>query len=201
MYAYLKGTLVSSSSTNAIVDVNGIGYCIQIPCSVIGRLPHLGSQVQFYTSFVVRELSQTLYGFLSTSDRDAFEILLGVTGIGPKTALSLIGHLSISELQTAISQHNLTLLSKVPGIGKKTAERLVIELRDKLSDISPIDQGDLTIKLSQDPRQQQIQDAMMAMMHLGYNQNIAKKAIAQSLKDLPEAIDLATLITCSLKNI
>jgi holliday junction DNA helicase RuvA len=200
MFAYLKGIIVSSTPSYTIVEVNGIGYIIYIPARVFVQMPQLGQQVKFYTSFIVREASQTLYGFLAPQDRDFFEVLLNVSGIGPKTALSLIGHLSFGELQGAILQQNIPMLSKVPGIGKKTAERLVVELKDKVLDFAP-DPSEHAINIQSDPHSRQIQDAMMALINLGYNQNTAQKAIKLSLNELPEEIDLAALITLALKKV
>lgn len=202
MFAYLKGILISANPTHVVVDVQGIGYSLFIPCRLLGELPNLGQPVQFYTTFVVREFSQTLYGFLNNQERAVFEVLMNVTGIGPKLALSLIGHLTFHELQTAVANQDLPTLCRVPGVGKKTAERLVVELKDKLLTLLPLNHQNLVISTS-DHTAQHIQDAMLALMNLGYNQNIAQKAVKQSLKDLPESsnLDLALLITTALKHI
>lgn len=199
MYAYLKGQLVAAHPSFAIVDVQGVGYSIYIPCRLLGELPELGQTVQFFTSFVVREASQALYGFLSTQERDLFEALMNVTGIGPKMALSLIGHLTFDELHTAVASQDLPTLCRVPGVGRKTAERLVVELKDKLPHLVPL-QASLSLSLS-NSKPQHVQDAMLALINLGYNQNTAQKALKQSLKDLPETADLALLITTALKHI
>jgi Holliday junction DNA helicase RuvA len=201
MFAYIKGQLVYSSPTIAVLEANGIGYKICIPANLFARLPQLGCEAQLHTSFVVREQSQTLYGFSSGQERDLFETLLTVTGIGPKTALSLIGHLSAFELQHAISNGDLKAISRVPGIGKKTAERLIIEMRDKLGNLFTVDPSDLAVYRVSDPKAQTIGDAMSALISLGYNQVVAQKAIKKTLNDQPEDIDLAALITCALKNI
>lgn len=201
MIAHLKGKLVNSSPTSIIVDVGGIGYRIFIPASLCGKLPQVGEDVTLQTSFVVRELSQTLYGFLSPQERDAFEALMGVTGIGPKMALSVIGHLSLPELQRAVANADVATLSKVPGIGKKTAERLIIEMRDKLQAKFLHDPADLAVHFPTDPHSQTISDAMSALINLGYNQMTAQKAIKKSLKDMPECIDLAAIITSALKHV
>ncbi len=201
MFSYLKGTLISYSSLHAIVDIQGIGYQIFIPCSTLCQLPSIGENIQFYTSLVIREFSHTLYGFLTIQERDVFEILINITGIGPKLALSLIGHLSLSELKTAIMHQDFPSLCKVPGIGKKIAERLVIELRDKLPATLLPQPSDLTVQTWQNPKTLQAQDAILALVNLGYNQSTAQKAIKQSLKELPEDVGLAELITIALKNV
>ena len=199
LYSYFKGKLVSSTSTQVVLEVNGIGYLFFISVNSLPLLPSLGSELKLHTSFVVRELSNSLYGFLTFQERDAFEALLNVTGIGPKLGLALIGHLSVGELQVAVRQADTTTLSRVPGVGKKTAERLIIELRDKLSHLIPeleIGKGEV----NHDPRLQHINDAMGALINLGYHQQIAQKAIKKTLQDFPETITLAELITHALKN-
>lgn len=200
MFAYIKGTLVSASPSHAIIDVNGIGYAIAIPCRVLSELPAPGEIVQLYTTFVVRELSHALYGFLTSPERDLFEVLTDVSGVGPKLALSLIGHLTFTELQTAVACQDLPTLCRVPGVGKKTAERLIVELKDKLPCLVSSTAVSFAIPVSHSqPRF--VQDAMLALINLGYNQGVAQKAILHSLKELPENGDLALLITTALKNV
>lgn len=198
MYAYLKGTLASATAAQVVVDIHGIGYIVFIPYRVIEKLPPIGGPIQLFTSFVVREFSHALYGFLNESERDVFEILTNITGIGPKLALSLIGHLTLQALQEAVVIQDLPTLCKVPGVGKKTAERLVVELKDKLSHLLHIDLEDAK---PLDPKHRTLQDAILALINLGYTQSSAHKAVKQSLADLPDDPDLACLITLALKNI
>jgi|688.fasta_scaffold16531_2 Holliday junction DNA helicase RuvA len=200
MYAYIKGKLVYCSATSAIVEAGGIGYKIFTPVSLLNKLPLLGSEILLYVSFVVRELSHALYGFLSEEERDLFETLLSVSGIGPKTALSLIGHLSVQEFYQAIGLEDMTTIVKVPGIGKKTAERLVIELRDKLGNLIHASSTDPSFYQISDPKARVIGDAMSALISLGYNQNAAQKAIKKTMQDDPEVNSVADLITSALRN-
>ncbi len=201
MYAYIRGKLVNATSSHAVVDVGGIGYLISVPASLFALLPNNGSEVTLYTSLQVREDSQTLYGFLQASDRDLFEILIGISGIGPKTGLNIISHLSAHELQEAVSNHDISTLCKVPGIGKKSAERMIIELRDKLANKLGGPFAHLSIAVPKDAKAQKIQDLMGALINLGYNQMIAQKAVKKTLQDHSEDSDLAVLITASLKNV
>lgn len=201
MIAFIKGCLVQTNPMHIIIEANGIGYKIFIPTSVFSKLPQLHETCLLYTSFVIREMSQTLYGFLSEQERDLFEILMGVSGIGPKLALSLIGHLPLQEMSRAISSHDIITICKVPGIGKKTAERLIIELRDKFSTLFPVDRSDLAVHELDEQRSRHITDAMSALINLGYNQVTAQKAIKKTLKDFPESIDLGELITSALKHV
>ena len=201
MYAYIKGQLQHADAQYAVLESYGIGYKVFIPANLFSKLPHMGETIILYTSFVVRELAHTLYGFLTINERDLFEELLNVTGIGPKTALSLIGHLSLPDLQKAILSGDLYTISKVPGIGKKTAERLIMEMRDKAPALLTPDPSNLSIHSICDPQSRQITDAISALTNLGYNASIAQKAIKKTLSDLPEGIDLATLITTALKHV
>lgn len=198
MFDFIKGQLITSDSLHIVVDNHGVGYKIFIPANTFAKLPQIGENVHLHLSYVVRELSHTLYGFLSFNERQLFEILMGVTGVGPKLALSIIGHLLLSDFQQAITQGNILLICKVPGIGKKTAERLIIELRDKLKDLVPSIQDAACLK---DVHSEKLQDAISALIHLGYNQNVAQKALKKTLQNCPDHIDLPTLITLSLKNV
>ena len=201
MFAYIKGHLVASQPTSVIVDVQGIGYTILIPYRVLGELPSFGEMVQLYTTFVVREASHTLYGFLDAQERDIFEVLMNVSGIGPKLALSLLGHLTLPELQHAVSQQNLTTLCRVPGVGKKTAERLIVELKDKVSSFPMLSHSPLS-DAALKPTNVYAQDAILALINLGYQQHVAQKAVKQSLKELPEdSLQLSLLITTALRHI
>lgn len=201
MFAFIKGELAFATQTTVVVETHGVGYQIDIPVNVFGKLPQVGEKVLLHTSFVVRELSQALYGFLSIQERDFFETLMGITGVGPKLALSIIGHLSALDLHHAIQNHDLAALCKIPGVGKKTAERLVIELRDKVATFIPSGSGEAQTQLSHDPKAITIRDAMSALINLGYTQVIAQRAIKKTLEDSPQTPDLPTLIMSSLKNI
>lgn len=198
MYLYLKGTLTASSPHCITLDIHGIGYGIFIPSHVYQALPQIGSSLLLYTTFVLREFSQTLYGFLSPQERDLFEIVMQVSGIGPKTALSLIGHLSGEELKRAVLDEEIALLCKVPGIGRKTAERLALELKDKLSqrpDLFPKEAPSFA-----NPDYKKMQDATNALVHLGYSPTLAQKAVKVALETLSPNIDLPSLITWAIRH-
>lgn len=192
MFAFIKGLLHFSHPNYVIIEAGGIGYKIFIAPNIFSKLSQVGQTAFLHTSHVVREQSEALYGFLTPQERDFFESLLNVSGIGPKLALSLIGHITLPDLKVAIQNEDIAILSRVPGIGKKTAERLIIELRDKVPDTLA------TITLSETSK---IQDAISALTNLGYNHSIAKKAISKTLEGSSKDLDLASLITLSLKNI
>jgi Holliday junction DNA helicase RuvA len=201
MLAYIQGKLISASTSDVVILANGLGYRVAIPVNAFTDLPAIGSEVSLHTSFIVREQSHALFGFLSSDERDIFEVLLNVSGIGPKSALSIIGHLRIDDLAKAVNDHDIATMCKVPGIGRKTAERLLLEVRDKLPALVVQNPSRFAVKTPTDPRSQVINDAMNALVHLGYSQNIAEKAIKRSLEGLPETVELAQLITTSLKNV
>ena len=201
MYAFIKGTLVDSKSPHIIVENHGIGYLVYVPSDVLGKLPQIGQQVMLHLSYVVRELSQALYGFLSTQDRDLFEALMEVSGIGPKSALAIVGHIPSLELLSAIKGSQIQVLTRIPGIGKKTAERMIIELRDKIDSLVPHSPSDYAVNMATDPRSQMISDAMSALINLGCTQLSAQKVIKKTLQDASGELTLESLITGSLKHL
>ena len=201
MFAYLKGTLVAVDGATLIVEVNSIGYRLLIPGRVKEALPAVGGFVQLYTAFVVREEAHTLYGFLSDAERHLFEVLMNIAGVGPKLALNLIGYLTFHEMQSAVEKQEVTVLCRVPGVGKKTAERLIVELKDRLSALAPIYLASGVTIPVRDWEKQIGQDAVLALVNLGYHQQIGQKAVKQALRELPESCDLALLITTALQHV
>lgn len=202
MYAYIKGILTQLGITSATLEANGVGYKIGVTQNTLGRLPALGESVILHTAFIVREDSQSLYGFLTTEERELFEVLLSVNGVGPKLALALVGNLSIAELRQAILNGDTHTLSKVPGIGKRMAERLAVELKGKMKQLFPKDFDESLVQgTAVSLSSQVIRDAVSALINLGYTQAIAKKAIQDSLEDLPEEPELSALIKSALTHI
>lgn len=202
MYAHIRGNLIYSSPIFAVLEANGVGYKIFIPTNLFGELGAMGEEVFLFTSFVVREQSHALYGFINEEGRNLFEVLLNVSGIGPKTALSLIGHLSYEDLIEAIRREDDKILSKVPGIGKKTAERLILEVKDKLPKGSSRSVDQYTLKIStKNSKEDLALDALSALLNLGYKEAHAQKAIQKALHQGGDEIELPKLITLSLKNI
>src|SRR5919205_1659439 len=133
MITFLNGTLASALPTQAIVDVRGVGYEVFIPLSSYDKLPAAGQPVQILTHLHVREDAQILYGFMSAAERDLFRLLVNnVSGIGPKLALAVLSGMTVNNFKTAVVNSNVTALSKISGLGKKTAERIVLELKDKV---------------------------------------------------------------------
>ena len=192
MYESIKGPLIDKTPSRAIVEAGSIGYRLTIPLSTYARLPAIDKPVQLFLSQVVREDSNTLYAFLTKEERDLFEVLITLSGIGPKTALAIIGHMEMGAFQRAIGSADVRLLSKIPGVGKKTAERLVIEMRDKFKG-----KKDTAMPLSSGI----VGDAMNALLHLGYNPLAAQKAVQEVLEEKKEETDLGKIITAALQKI
>lgn len=188
MFEFFRGILYQKSPNYIVLDVHGAGYKLFIPLNAHVLLPEIGQQTLLYASFVVREDSQTLYGFLKREEKDLFELLLTVSGIGPKTALALIGHIDLATFQQALQTHNVAWIAKTPGIGKKTAERLIIELKDKLK-VDPL--------FAQQPGI--ISDAMGALIHLGYSVSISQKAVQAAYEEKQHEENLGRLITQALQ--
>lgn len=190
MYDFLRGRLFRKELTSVVLDVNGVGYMVYIPLNVYSKLASQGEEVTLYTSFVIREAFQALYGFLDLQDRELFEILISISGIGPKTAISLLGHMTSQQLHQALMTKELALIMKVPGIGKKTAERLLLELQDKW-DITPV-VGHCS------PKATIVQDAKKALLNLGYSGARLDTAVEKSFEELPKDASISTLISFSL---
>ncbi|MEO9274233.1 Holliday junction branch migration protein RuvA [Marinomonas sp. 5E14-1] len=177
MIGRIVGTLVEKTPPELLVDVSGVGYEISASMTTIYDLPQLGDQVTLFTHFLVKEDSQTLYGFIDKSERALFRVLIKVNGIGPKMALAILSSMSSEELVANVQDSDVTALTKIPGVGKKTAERLIIELRDKLGQAAKNDLFSAPTVLRQvqaDPRQ----EAEAALISLGYKPQEAAKAIA-----------------------
>lgn len=185
MISSLSGTLAASSALRAEIDVLGVTYEALVPATTAERLPAPGAKVRLHTCVIYREDSQTLYGFLTPEDRDFFRLLIEqVSGVGPKLALTLLSRLPRANLEAAIRNGDIPTLAKCQGIGKKTAERLVLELRGKLGPTGTEGTSAMTSVGVTPPRQ----DAVAALLALGYKLDEAEKAVARAAGKLgPEA--------------
>ena len=185
MIARLNGTLIEKSPPQVIVDCHGVGYEVEVPMSTFYNLPEIGAKVQLLTHFVVREDAQLLYGFGSEQEKNTFKQLLKVNGIGAKSALSILSGVSIDDLVQAVSHQEVGMLTRIPGIGKKTAERLLLELKDKF-----LVSGSVT---TQTQAKSATHDVLNALIALGYNEREASAAVKLLDKDIgvAEGIKLA----------
>jgi Holliday junction DNA helicase RuvA len=186
MYSYIKGLLVEVNADHAIVEIGGIGYHVYIPLSFYTAHQKLNSEIIFHTSFIVREDSMRLFGFESKEEKALFEKLITISGLGPKTALAIIGQSDTIDLTEVISSKDVAALTRVPGIGKKTAERIIIELSDKLSSIK----GKAYSSTAS--------DAIAALIALGYKEKEAQKNVATALKKADQKATLSELISLAL---
>lgn len=203
MIVQLEGKLIEATPLSAVVDVQGIGYEVHIPVTTAERLPGKGEALKLYIYAVYREDSQALYGFIDRSERDFFRLLTEkVSGIGPKIALSMMSKLSLPMLQSAIAMGDIALLAKCPGIGKKTAERVIVELRDKVaifqSEPAGIHGGSLSPGGHQTPIRNH-EEAVLAMLALGYKADVADRAVRKAKEQLGDDATTEALIRASLR--
>ncbi len=194
MIAYLNGTIAEKHPTRLIVEVSGVGYEVFIPLSSYDRLPAAGDSCMILTHHHVREDAQVLFGFMTDSERAMFRLLLGTTGVGPKLALSALSGLSVKDLKAAIVTGDTKCLSSISGIGKKVAERLVVELKDKISD------GEAFEALSggEEEGDALSRDAVLALVALGYKQEQARKMVMDAAKAGKDATTVEDLVRRAL---
>ena len=197
MIGQIKGRLIGKNAPEILVEVGGITYEILVPMSTLYQLPDLDGMVHLYTHFSVREDAQILYGFFDAESKRMFRSLVRVNGVGPKLALGILSGMSVDEFVQTVKNNDSDSLVKMPGVGKKTAERLIIEMRDKLSEW---DSTDAPSNLSLASNSTFIKDAEIAMVSLGYKPQQASRAISQVLKNNPEIDDSEELIRFSLKS-
>ncbi len=196
MITQLRGLLIHALPTQAIIDVQGIGYEVLIPMSTYDKLPAPDQPCTLLTHLIVREDAHILYGFATADERDLFRLLIhNVSGIGPRTALQILNALSTEQFRTAVIQGDSTLISKIKGIGKKTAERIIIELRDKVG-ISATWQASAASQHT--PADRASTDAILALVALGYKQAEAATAVKQAQQISPQA-DSEALLREALK--
>jgi Holliday junction DNA helicase RuvA len=202
MITSIQGILSAATPLSAIVELNGFGYEVHIPVTTAEKLPHIGAVVKLHTLVIYRDDSQTLYGFATAEERDFFRLMIEhVTGVGPKMALTIMSKLSLTSLASAIRDGDIATLAKCPGIGKKTAERLVVELRTKVgasgtgSDVTPSVSSESGQPKSGDSR---IRDAVMALVALGYKTDAADEAIRHAALQLGTAATTEKLIKKAL---
>src|SRR6266498_1872670 len=199
MITFLDGKLISSLPTQAIVDVSGVGYEVFIPLSSYDKLPAAGQSVRILTHLHVREDAHVLYGFMSAAERDLFRLLVNhVSGIGPKLALAVLSGMSVSNFKSAVVNSDVTALAKISGLGKKTAERIVLELKDKLGVAAAWEAASAAHAPS--PEEEEANEAVLALIALGYKQIDAHKAV-RDLQEKGEAESAEELVKLALKKI
>jgi Holliday junction DNA helicase RuvA len=188
MIGKLTGTLLEKSPPQILIDCNGVGYEVDVPMSTFYNLPALGEKTSLLTHFVVREDAQILYGFGTASEREAFRQLVKISGVGPRTALSVLSGMSVADLAQAVTAQESGRIVKVPGIGKKTAERLLLELKGKLG-------ADFPLLGATSAVGEAASDIQQALIALGYSE----KDAAAALKALPKDVGVSEGIKLALK--
>ncbi len=198
MITHVAGKLTAALPTQAIVDVNGVGYELLIPLSSYDRLPAIGQSVQVLTHLHVREDAHVLYGFMSTAERDLFRLLVNnVSGIGPKLALAVLSGMSVGNFKSAVVNGDVASLSKISGLGKKTAERIVLELKDKLGVTAVWEAA--SASHAPTAEETQANEAVLALIALGYKQVDAHKTVRDLQEKQPEVKSAEELVKLALK--
>jgi Holliday junction DNA helicase RuvA len=198
MIAIINGLLIHKATSSVIVDANGVGYRIFVPLTTFYTLPDTNRPVTLHVHTHVRPDAISLFGFGSGSEKDVFELMLSVSGIGPRLAINILSGISAEELIRAISDENLNRLVSIPGVGKKTAERMILELKDKMlklsaSDIVYKDNGDIVIFDSTKD------DALSALINLGYKSHRAREVVDKIVSESPQSLTLDVLLKKALK--
>jgi len=198
MISFLEGKLVESLPTQVTVDVNGVGYEVLIPLSSFDKLPSPGNSVKLLTHLAVREDAHVLYGFMTSSEREMFRLLVNnVSGIGPKIALNVLSGMNVMALRGAVANGDVKALSQISGVGKKTAERIVVELKDKIGAAGAWEAASAARGLS--ASDQKVNDAVLALIALGFKQVEAHESIRGALSLLGEKATVEDLVRACLK--
>lgn len=186
MYAFIEGTVEAKSLTELVVSTGGVGYRILCTTTALSGAPAIGETMRVYTFLNVREDALELFGFLSQEERALFLKLTGVTGIGPRTALGIVGSMPINDLKLAVMTGDIAVLSRAPGVGKKTAQRIALELKDKFAPDELMMEGDDVPVMTASSGGSQ-GEAILALLSLGYTQTEAARAISQVQKEAGDA--------------
>ena len=203
MIARLRGPLLEIDGALLVVDVAGLGYEVEVSATVLAQNPTLGENLDLFTHFVVREDAQLLFGFASANERELFRAFIKINGVGPKMALALISSLDLATLAHIVASNNVTALTKVPGVGKKTAERLMVELKSRIDDLADTSAVPLSVVSVADdplssPKGVQM-EAESALIALGYRPAEAAAAVASVSKDMDASADVEMIIRAALR--
>ncbi|AVX21477.1 Holliday junction DNA helicase subunit RuvA [Carboxydocella sporoproducens DSM 16521] len=201
MIAFLRGKLVANQLDSCLLDVNGVGYKVYIHARTAGALPEIGEEALLHTSLQVREEGWSLYGFTKAGERDLFELLQTVAGIGPKGALACLGVLGQDGLCLAVMEENVKALTSVPGIGPKTAKRMVLELKDRLKKLMGEDlalPANMELPTGREGEMEATADAILALEALGYQPQEARQAVAAVLTEEPGDLPIEEILKKAL---
>lgn len=199
MIAFLRGRVVSSGIDNLVIDISGVGYKVYVPTPVIGSVADKKDEITIYTYMNVREDAIQLFGFLTEDDLDIFELLIQISGIGPRVALSVLSFMTGSSFIQAVTHEHVEALTKIPGVGKKTAQRVIIELKDKLDKLESkgsVETGGFAPILTNAS-----EDALQALTALGYNSVEAKRAVGKIISGDTQKLTTEQIIKLALKEL
>lgn len=199
MYAYVSGTLVEKRPTAVVVDVQGIGYLLHVPTSTFERLPETDKPVRLFTYHHVREDASLLFGFDSREEKRVFEVMIGVSGIGPKLALAALSSMTPEDLRAHILHGDTAILTSIPGVGRKTAERLIIELRDRFAEMEPAEVSSSPGAAAGTTPPAARADALAALESLGFNRASAEKSLQKVLTKHPDLTAAEEMIRLVLR--
>jgi Holliday junction DNA helicase RuvA len=198
MIAFLRGKLVEALPTQVTVEVNGLGYEVLIPLSSYDKLPQAGQEVKLLTHLAIREDAHLLYGFATSAERELFRLLINnVSGIGPKIALNILSGISVTAFRGAVANGDVKALSQISGVGKKTAERIVVELKDKVGAAGAWEAASAQRALS--PQDQRLNDAVLALLALGFKQLEAHDSVRNAQSALGPQATVEDLVRACLK--
>ncbi|MBS1272462.1 MAG: Holliday junction ATP-dependent DNA helicase RuvA [Candidatus Marinimicrobia bacterium] len=194
MYEYIKGPLARKSTNEAVIDVNGVGYSLEVSLSTFEQLPELHKECHLWTYLYVREDAQRLYGFADEKERELFLELISVSGIGPKVGIGILSGGTVAEVKESILNEDVKALKRFPGIGPKTAKRIILELRETLASERE------TVDVAGGSKAGSLQkEGMLALESLGYSRNQSEKAVRAVLKDAESVDTVETLLKAALK--
>ncbi len=202
MIAQITGTIVRTEGNSVIIDANGVGYLIHVPVSILPLLPEVGGKATLVTHLVIRgqpDMEMTLYGFMELGERAAFQILLGTSGVGPKVALALLSTLTVDELSRALSTNDTRTITKVPGVGPKLAQRMCLELGDKMAAFAFDKRTERAAAGAQTSQENAaFEDVLDALVGLGYSRSDARRAADRALDNAPDKANTSGIITAAL---
>lgn len=199
MIAYLKGRVLSKEPSSVVIETGGVGYNVEVPLSTYYELGDAGSEAELLIHTHVREDAFLLYGFNTAGERSLFRRLIGISGVGPKLALAIIGGMGSSEFLGSVEVGDIGRIVQIPGVGKKTAERLIVELKDKMTELKSELQVELDVTVVQ-PSSIQL-DVISALENLGYKRSVADKAARSALTELGEDCTFEELLKRTLANL
>lgn len=201
MIAFLSGTLIEKQANSVIIDVNGVGYEVNIPLSTFYELGDVGGEVSLRIYTYVREDALQLFGFKTIRERDLYLRLISVQGVGAKSGIAMLSGMSADEMIAAIRSENIAKLTAIPGVGRKTAERLVIELRDKVGELASSVKAEVSTSAgAAADGEGMFDDALSALVNLGYKKDAAEKALQQAIKDGTE-MNVQKLLRAALQRL